>query len=54
VPKKTIYVNGQELEANAYWEVHLPVLEEAYVQWKGLPAAPVQSPQTLLDAFRRQ
>jgi hypothetical protein len=29
-PKKQVFVNGQEILANSYWEEHRDVLEEAY------------------------
>ena len=34
-PKKNIFVNGQELPVNVYYEVHLPIIEAAYLNWRG-------------------
>ena len=33
IPKKQIYVHGQDLQVNAYFEKDLPLIEEAFTQW---------------------
>jgi hypothetical protein len=33
LPKKQIYVHGQDLQVNAYFEKDLPLIEEAFTQW---------------------
>ena len=32
-PKKQVFVNGQEILANSYWEEHRDIVEEAYQRW---------------------
>jgi hypothetical protein len=34
-PKKQVFVNGQEILANSYWEEHRDIVEEAYQRWGG-------------------
>ena len=39
-PKKQVFVNGQELLVNSYWEKHRGIVEEAFTRWRA-PASEV-------------
>lgn len=62
-PKKHIFVNGQEQEANCYYETHKGIVEEAFKQWRHRDAAAAAATSTarpggplsrISDFFARQ
>ena len=52
-PKKQVFVNGQEILANSYWEEHRDILEEAYQRWDGRVRSEAAPSQDIRRHMRR-
>jgi len=52
-PKKQVFVNGQEILANSYWEEHRDIVEEAYQRWGGRVRSEVAPSQDIRRRMRR-
>ena len=52
-PKKQVFVNGQEILANSYWEEHRDIIEEAYQRWGGRVRSEAAPSQDIRRHMRR-
>jgi len=51
-PKKQVFVNGQEILVNSYWEEHRGVVEEAYQRWSSRVHSEASSSQDIRRHMR--